>query len=141
MRVSTIRLSVLVLGVALLATPARAQAQDRGDRNKLTQVEIAEAGSSIATAREAVRILRPQWLSPPRGRSASSDVLGMGGGMQTVIVYVDDKRQPDLEPSLAIVPASRILEMRYLDQNRAVLLRGPGHENGVIEITTIDKRK
>ena len=138
MRVHTIRIPLLLLGVALLATPAGAQ--DRGDRNKLTQVEIAEAGSSIMTAREAVRILRPQWLSPPRGRSASSDMLGSGGGSQTVILYIDDKRQPDLE-SLSIVPASRILEMKYLDQNRAVLLRGPGHENGVIEITTIDKRK
>lgn len=140
MRVPTIRLSVLVLGVALLATPARAQEKDRGDRNKLTQVEIAEAGSSIMTAREAVRILRPQWLSPPRGRSASSDMLGTGGGSQTVIIYIDDRRQPDIE-SLAIVPASKILEMKYLDQNRAVLLRGPGHESGVIEVTTTDKRK
>jgi hypothetical protein len=138
MHASPIRIALLVLAVTLLATPARAQ--DRGDRNKLTQVEIAEAGSSIMTAREAVRILRPQWLNPPRGRNASSDMLGAGGGSPTVILYIDDKRQPDLE-TLATVPASRILEMKYLDQNRAVLLRGPGHENGVIEITTIDKRK
>jgi hypothetical protein len=42
---------------------------------------------------------------------------------------------------LATISATKIVEMKYLDQNRAVLLRGPGHESGVIEITTVDKRK
>jgi hypothetical protein len=127
------------LCVVALATPASAQ-QGRGDRNKLTAADIAEAGTSIMTAREAVRILRPQWMAPPLGRHASSDVLSAGGGSPVVVVYINDMRQPDIE-SLATVPASRIVEMKYLDQNRAVLLHGPGHESGVIEVTTVDKRK
>ena len=139
MRLPIIRFFALLLGIVLLATPATAQ-KGRGDRSKLTRVELDEAGTSIPTAREAVRLLRPQWLSPPLGRMASSDLTGAGGGRQEVIVYIDDARQPDLE-SLATVPGSKILEMKYLDQNRAVLLRGPGHEGGVIEVTTIDKRK
>ncbi len=103
-------------------------------------MDIEQGGSSIFTAREAVRILRPQWLARPMGRVASSNVVSSGGGGQEVIIYIDDKRQPDYE-SLATVPAAKIVEMRYLDQNRAVLLRGPGHEAGVIEVTTSDKRK
>lgn len=138
MRLPIIRCCSVLLGVVLLATPADAQ-KGRGDRNKLTRVEIDEGGTSIASARDAVRILRPQWLAPPMGRMASSGVTDAGGGRQIVILYIDDTRQPDLE-SLANVPASRIIEMRYLDQNRAVLLRGPGHESGVIEVTTLDKR-
>ena len=106
----------------------------------LTKNDIEQGGSSIFTAREAVRILRPQWLARPMGRVASSNVTSSGGGNQEVIVYIDDKRQPDFE-SLATVPAAKIVEMKYLDQNRAVLLRGPGHEAGVIEVTTSDKRK
>ena len=139
MRKPILAFCVLLLSVSVLARPACAQ-KDRGDRNKLTRVEIDEGGTSIVSAREAVRLLRPYWLSPPLGRKASSDVLGAGGGGQAVIVYIDDLRQPDLD-ALATVQASRILELKYLDQNRAVLLRGPGHENGVIEVTTIDKRK
>lgn len=139
MRKPILAFCVLLLSVSVLARPACAQ-KDRGDRNKLTRVEIVEGGTSIVSAREAVRLLRPYWLSPPLGRKASSDVLGAGGGGQAVIVYIDDVRQPDLD-ALATVQASRILELKYLDQNRAVLLRGPGHENGVIEVTTIDKRK
>lgn len=128
------------MGVALLMSCASAPQQGRGDRNNLTRAEVEEAGSSILTAREAVRILRPQWLTPPRGKVASSNVMNEGGGRREVIVYIDDVRQPEYD-ALATVPASKILEMKYLDQNRAVLLRGPGHEGGVIELTTTDKRK
>jgi hypothetical protein len=128
------------LSVVALATPAGAQ-QNRGDRNKLTQADIAEVGTSIMTARDAVRILRPQWMTPPPlGRQASSNVLTPGGGSPVLIVYIDDTRQPDVD-ALATVPAAKIVEMKYLDQNRAVLLHGPGHESGVIEVTTTDKRK
>ena len=128
------------MGAALLMSCAAAPQQGRGDRNNLTRAEVEEAGSSIVTARDAVRILRPQWLTPPRGRVASSNVMNEGGGQQGLIVYIDDARQPEYD-ALATVPAAKILEMKYLDQNRAVLLRGPGHEGGVIEVTTTDKRK
>ncbi|MEO8624899.1 MAG: hypothetical protein ABI625_27695 [bacterium] len=138
MRLPIVRLCA-VLSVLAFAAPIHAQ-QGRGDRNKITRVELDEAGTSIMTAREAVRILRPQWLSPPMGRTASSNMSSPGGGRQEVVLYVDDKRQPDLEV-LATISATKIVEMKYLDQNRAVLLRGPGHESGVIEITTVDKRK
>ena len=133
------RLPLIVLALALVATTAEAQ-RARGDRNKLTRTELDEAGSTITTARDAVRVLRPQWLVPPMGRVHSSNVRDAGGGAQTVVVYIDDTRQPDIE-SLTTVQASTIVEIRYLDQNRGVQMRGPGHEMGVIEITTVNKRK
>jgi hypothetical protein len=131
---------VVVLCAALVAACATGQPAARTESSMLTRTEIEQGGSSIFTAREAVRILRPQWLTRPMGRVASSNVMTSGGGNQEVIVYIDDTRQPDFE-SLATVPAARIVEIKYLDQNRAVLLRGPGHEAGVIEVTTTDKRK
>ena len=140
MRQSILRCFALAVMLAPFGVSAHGQQSTHGDRNKLTRVELDEGGSTIVTAREAVRLLRPQWLAPPRGRIASSDMVGSGGGGQTVILYIDDIRQPDLE-ALSLVPGSKIFEMRYLDQNRAVMLRGPGHEAGVIEITTTDKRK
>jgi hypothetical protein len=39
-----------------------------------------------------------------------------------------------------MVPAAKLVELRYLDQNRGVQMYGPGHEFGVIEVTTVDKR-
>jgi hypothetical protein len=134
------RTCLAFLCAALVAACVTGQPASRSDTSILTRTDIEQGGSSIFTAREAVRILRPQWLARPMGRVASSNVTSSGGGNQEVIVYIDDTRQPDFE-SLATVPAAKIVEIKYLDQNRAVLLRGPGHEAGVIEVTTSDKRK
>lgn len=118
-------------------TPAR---RARGDRTKLTQSDIAGA-STVTTALDAIRLLRPWWLNPPVGRMASTDMAGDTRAATRVIVYIDDMRQPDLESSLVTVKASEVVEARYLDQNRAVQMRGPGHEAGVIEISTTAKKK
>src|SRR4051812_12124309 len=130
----------LLLVCAALAACATGQPASRSDTSMLTRTDIEQGGSSIFTAREAVRILRPQWLARPMGRVASSNVTSSGGGNQEIVVYINDIRQPEFE-ALATVPAAKIVEIRYLDQNRAVLLHGPGHEGGVIEVTTSDKRK
>lgn len=141
MNAVTFRLARTLLAGALLTGCATGgQIAGRNESNSITRADIAQGGTGIFTAREAVRTLRPKWLSPPNGRIVSSNVMTAGGGAQEVIVYINDIRQPELE-SLVTVSASRILEIKYLDQNRAVLLRGPGHEAGVIEVTTIDKRK
>jgi len=142
MRAAFSRLLLMVLALALVATTAEAQ-RKRGDRNKLTRTELDEAGTSIVTARDAIRVLRPQWLQPPMGRMGSVDVGGRepgGGNASSVVVYIDDIRQPDVE-ALATVQAAKVVEMRYLDQNRAVQIHGPGHEMGVIEVTTVAKKK
>lgn len=145
-----IRLGLVALALTLSApvveaqrdsTPQKRASRPRGDRNRLTRAELDEAGTSIVTARDAVRLLRPQWLSPPMGRMASSNMVSTTGAATQVVVYIDDLRQPDIESSLVTVPAAKIVEIRYLDQNRAIQQRGPGHEAGVIEVTTTDKRK
>ncbi len=136
----TFRLAPVLLVAAFLVSCATAQSTSRSDTTTLTRADIEQGGSSLFTAREAVRILRPQWLSPPAGRVASSNMTTSGGGRQDVIVYIDDIRQPELE-SLATVPVAKIVVLKYLDQNRAVQMHGPGHESGVIEVTTVNKRK
>jgi hypothetical protein len=123
------------------AQQKQAQQRRRGDRNKITRIEIDEAGTAVTTARDAVRVLRPQWLQPAFGRVSSSNMNEpQSGSATTVVVYIDDIRQPDLE-SLATVQIAHVVEMRYLDQNRAIGIRGPGHEAGVIEVITIAKKK
>lgn len=135
------RIGLLALAMAVAAPSAEGQAtRRRGDRNKLTRIELDEAGSAMVTAQDAVRLLRPQWLRPPVGDVASSNVFGgAGGGATEIILYVDGIRQPDLEV-LRMVSAAKLVELRYLDQNRGVQMYGPGHEFGVIEVTTTDKR-
>lgn len=115
-------------------------ARRRGDRSRITRADLDEAGTSVATAQDAIRILRPHWLQPPIGRTASSSMTSAGGGVTTVVIYIDGNKQNDHEV-LRSLRNAELVEMRYLDQNRAVALHGPGHEAGVIEITTVNKRK
>ena len=137
MRSLFVRTMWLVLSCVTVTTAASAQ---KYDRNKITREDILQAPGSVYTALDAVRVLRPTWLQQPLGRVASSDVISGGGGATEVVVYIDDVRQNSLD-ELRIVPRSQIWEMRFLDQNRAIILRGPGHELGAIEVTTVDKRK
>lgn len=150
---TSVRIALLALSAltAFLAVAPSLEAQQdttarqsarrvRGDRNKLTPTEIAGAGTPV-TALDAIRLLRPWWLQPPRGRMASTDMGGDTRASTSIIVYIDGMRQPDLETSLVTVKTIEIVEMRYLDQNRAVQMHGAGHEAGVIEVSTTAKKK
>ena len=128
--------SLGLLALTLAAVPSQAQAKKRGDQNKITRADLNESGGSIVTAYDAIRILRPRWLNPPLSKQASSNVLGGGGGSYAVIVYIDNTRQPDVERSLSSVKAAMLIELQYFDQNRSVQEYGPGHEAGVIKVTT-----
>jgi len=126
----------------LLLVAGSAQAQKRGDRSLITRTDLEEAGGAVTTALDAVQRLRPNWLRPPMGRNAAAGMTdGMSAGDRVPtepIVYINDRRQPNTE-SLRTVQASRLAEIKYLDQNRAIQLLGPGHEAGAILVTTVDK--
>lgn len=136
------KFAVLALLLAIVARPdtLSAQQKQRGDRNRISKDDMTEVLASVSTAYDAVRTLRPQWLNPPALRQSTATVMGDGGGATDVVIYVDDLRQQSKD-DLKTVKATTILEIKYLDQNRAIQMRGPGHEMGVIEVTTINKRK
>lgn len=127
----------------LVVISGSALAQKRGDRSLITRVDLDEQGNGLVTAQDAIQRLRPNWLRPPMGRNAPAGMLdGLGdrdGTAKEAILYIDEVRQPNLE-ALRTVPAAKVLEMKYLDQNRAVQMLGPGHEAGAILITTVNKR-
>lgn len=136
------RTAVAVLSILLSSVAAHSlQAQKpRGDRNRVTTTELAEAPAAATNAYDLIRAMRPQWLTPPIGRTSSSNVMGDGGGAKDIVLYIDDTKQPSLD-DLRTIKSATIVEMRFLDQNRALQLRGPGHEMGVIEVTTISGKK
>ena len=134
------RIIALVL-LAMVTFGGSAAAQKKGDRYRLTQADLAEAGSSINTAYDAIQQLRPHWFRGPSGRTASQstgDPLSMPGvnsGMP--VVYIDGNRQNGIE-SLRTISAAKVKEVKYMDQNKAIAMLGPGHEAGAIEVT-LDK--
>ena len=138
MRRSVLTSMLLVLALLGLPTMAHAQKKSRGDRNKITHDELVEAAATATTAYDLIHIMRPLWLDPAQGRMASArGDGGQDGGAQEVVVYVNGNRQPSLD-QLKTLRVQGIQERRYLDQNRAIQMHGPGHEKGVIEVTLID---
>lgn len=134
---------VLLAVLGLLSTASQpAAAQKRGDRNTITRQDLDEAGTSISNAYDAVQRLRSNWLNPPRGRMSSAAMIDNNANAANAteaILYIDDRRQAQLD-LLRTVPVAKIKEIKYLDQNRAIQMLGPGHEAGAILVTT-DKQK
>jgi hypothetical protein len=131
----------VLLALALLVVPAasHAQSKPRSDRNHITKEELEQAPAGVNTAHDLVRIMRPNWLSGSRGRTATSGADGNSGGATEIVLYIDEVRQQSLE-DLRTVRAANVVDMRFLEQNRAIQMRGPGHELGVIEVTTTAKK-
>lgn len=138
----TTLLALFVIGVSVLALPrtSNAQSKPRSDRYHITREEITESGGNIGTAYDVVRLLRQRWLNPPLGRNSTTNADGTSGGATEIIVYINDVRQQSIE-DLKTVKAALVADMRFLEQNRAIQLRGPGHELGVIEVITTDRPK
>jgi len=142
MRRSAARLLLLALALLVCADSAAAQ-KKRGDRSKITRTDLNEAGGTVVTALDAVTLLRPHWLNPPMGRMASSAVdpavSPLTRNAINLVIYIDDMRQPTLDV-LRTIKAESIIEMKYLDQNRAVQMLGPGHEAGAVQVTTVNRK-
>ena len=129
--------------LALLVVSQPAAAQKRGDRNVITKLDLDEGGASVVNALDAVQRMRPNWLRPSLGRQATAGMIDASGTSSTnatePIIYVDERRQPTLD-ILRTIPVLRIKEIKYMDQNKAVQMLGPGHEAGAILVSTTDSR-
>ena len=134
---------VLVLAGLFLfmgALSAQAQQKQKGDRDKITKDDRADAPGIVVSAMDAVRVLRPNWLNASRMHSSVLSGGSTGAVATDLVVYIDGIRQTSKD-ELAQLKASLVFEMKFLDQNRAVQDHGPGHELGVIEVTTISKKR
>jgi hypothetical protein len=76
---------------------------------------------------EAVELLRPQWL-----RMRSDQSVNRDGG---ILVYMDEIRLGNLD-ALRTVSPTDVQEMRRFNATAASQRWGPGHSEGVIQITT-----
>ena len=123
---------------------AQEQTKKRTDTRLITRSDLDDAGTMVTTAYDAVTRLRPQWLNPPRGRIGGAAGLDQFSSAnpdaKAPRIYIDDVLQPTGMDMLRTFPVRDIAEMRYLDQNRALQLLGPGNEAGVIQLTTARRR-
>ena len=119
---------VLVLG---LVTAHQGQAQDTKPKPRNPDVILAEefAGrGDIQTAYDAVRRLRPQFL-----RKRGSATIAMP--QAEIQVYTNGVRRGG-PAILREIPASSVVEIRYMNSNDATTRYGTDHSNGAILVTT-----
>lgn len=119
--------SVFVAGVvsgACASARSSRMTAEPPDRRVLTAEEISTI--PVVTAYEAVQRLRPQFLRWTRGPEDPAHRL---------LVYVDGLRRGGVE-ELNRLPASLVLEIRFLSAPEATARYGTGHPVGALEIRT-----
>ncbi len=113
-----------VLAIAVLAGACASSGQPgsspRRNRNLITADELAEL--NVTSAFEAVRQLRPAWLTR-RGGSAP-------------IIYLNSTRWSGTPEGLESIQLQSISEMRFLSASDATTRFGTGFQGGVIMVTT-----
>jgi hypothetical protein len=141
-------LSLIAAGL-LLPVAASAQKPPKKERNRISREELIVAADRYAVLYDAVRNLRPQFLTVnSRGVRTTgigpSDPLsrnsrpGLGGGGSNAvdakaIVYLDGVKSGDTD-FLKTISTSTVEEVRYYSVNEAESEFGPHHEGGAIAV-------
>jgi hypothetical protein len=125
------RALVLAAGLLTVAGAASGQDRPRRDRNVITQDELDRSG--VQNLDQAVRKLRPAWLS-------SRGAVSLLGGVpvtkdEAMVVYVDGSRRGGL-PELELMPVEQVSEIRFMSADVATMRFGAGHPFGAIDIIT-----
>ena len=116
----------LVSACAFVGSSANAS-WPRPERNLITAEEI--AGVSVSNLFDAVRLLRPQWLSTTNPSTFRVSAEG------TIVVYMDRIRFGEPE-QLRAFPPSLAVSIRFLDPSEANAEFGVGHLKGAIVVNT-----
>lgn len=97
-----------------------------GDRDTITQEQLLDTGASDLY--DAVRRLRPEWLTSRGPRSMVQD-----GSPALASVYMSGSHLGDVEALRDIRPEN-VQSLRYFDAGTASARFGMGHPRGVIEV-------
>jgi hypothetical protein len=119
----------VIAAAGCASSPARttggtAQAARRGDRDRITEAELATV--DVQNALQAVQRLRPNFLQTHGGATSS-----ITRGSQDVVVYVDQTRMGG-PGALADIPITTVKEIQYLNGTDATQRYGTGHGAGAI---------
>ncbi len=116
---------ISLLAIVVIAGACASTGSSRGprrDRNRIVATELAEL-TGISTALQAVRQLRPGWLTP-RGRSAPP------------AIYRNNNRWGSNPGALANISIESVQEMRFLSATDASIRWGTSAGGTVILVTT-----
>jgi hypothetical protein len=120
-------LTLLLAGAIMLAPPELSG--QKKQRDVITREELQGSGQRDQDAYSAIRSLRPHFMAPPRGTRT------MGGSAAAALVVYLDGMKADLQ-SLRTMPASDVMEVKYLEPAKAEEEYGITHSGGAILVKT-----
>lgn len=127
-------IATIVISVACAPSPGAESATrpTRPPRRSHVLISSEELAATPALdAMEAVRTLRPDWLT-------SRGVTTLRGEMPELLVYLDGQRMGS-QQVLSGIAIAMIREIRYYSAPDATQRWGTGHAGGVIEIVSRQK--
>lgn len=127
MRNSRALATLLLAVLAAACSSTGGSSGPKGDRNHIIRAELVEL--TATDAYEAVRQLRPHWLST-RG---SATIRGFSS--TDVMVHLDEALLGQSE-TLSQISISVVEEMFYLSSSEATTRYGTGYLNGLIIVRT-----
>jgi hypothetical protein len=144
-------LSLLAAAALLAPAPAQAQKPPKKDRDLITREELLEAEAKSPDLYQAVKRLRPHFITVlnrgphstgvtpgapgvtmcDEARERNCSVRSMGTVIALPVVYVDGMKTGDIEV-LKTYATRNVEEVRYLTATKAEMEYGLGHEGGAI---------
>ncbi len=95
-------------------------------RDLITRQEFQESSHKNSDLYQAIRSIRPHFLTAPRG------VRSLGAAPPTpIVVYLDGTRQGEID-ALKLILADRVEEVRYLEPAKAQDEFGASHSGGAL---------
>lgn len=133
-------LSLVAVWSTFVPSTAEGQKAPKRERNLIAREELVQASDKFADVHQAVRRLRPHFLTVNNRGSRTLGNSGSSNGDALPVVYVDGRKsgEPDF---LKGISTKAVAEVRYLSPNEAGMEYGLGHEGGAIVVKMFVKEK
>jgi hypothetical protein len=128
---------IAAAGLMVVALPSQAQDKEKpkkGDRYTITQYDMQQR-EDLKTAWEVANQLRPQWFRT-RGRTTTSSFGSEMKDKANPIVYIDNMKQMSMDV-LKELRSSEVVEMKFMEPQKAMALYDDTHAAGAIFVKTI----
>ena len=130
-------LSLVAVWSTLVPGTAEGQKAPKRERDLIAREELVQASEKFSDLYQAIRSLRPHFLTSNRGERTLGN-SGSAGAMP--VIYVDGRQSGGPE-FLKGISAKAVAEVRYLNPNKAGMEYGLGHEGGAIVLKMFVNQK
>jgi len=125
LKLGSLTLALATAGIFLVPAPLPAQSKDR---NVITRAELLRSAQKTKDLFEAIRVLKPHFLSPLTSRTQGNE------SPSKPVVYIDGAFAGELDVLRSIL-VNNVEEVRFKSPTEASVELGPNAPGGAIMVT------